>query len=157
MGDVQPIRWGITVHEKPEPGDEDLLNVAAIHTFLRGGVDFGVPTEDVPGGGVLAVSISCPWQEEEMKGAIPRKFFSTRGSADCRMKSLASHVEHFENECARISDQNKNADRTKIPAMRPSCPNENSPTDSGKEAISKKAVFSQCCTLFVHCQLRNID
>lgn len=53
-GTYSPSGGNITVHEKPQPGDEDLLNVAAIHTYLRGGVVFGVPTADVPGGGMLA-------------------------------------------------------------------------------------------------------
>lgn len=53
-GTYKPSGGGITVHEKAEPGDEDLLNVAAMHTFLRGGAVFVVPTEDVPGGGLLA-------------------------------------------------------------------------------------------------------
>jgi hypothetical protein len=32
----------VTVHEQAEPGDEDLLNLAALHTWLHGGTVYGV-------------------------------------------------------------------------------------------------------------------
>jgi hypothetical protein len=53
-GTYNPSGGSATIHDKPELGDEDLLNVAAIHAFLRGGVVFAVPAADMPGGGVLA-------------------------------------------------------------------------------------------------------
>jgi hypothetical protein len=37
------------VHPRPEPGDEDLLNRAAVETYLKGGAVFAVPSERIPG------------------------------------------------------------------------------------------------------------
>jgi hypothetical protein len=45
---------GVTVHEEAEPGDEDLLNLAAVHTLRHDGTVYVVPPEEVPGGGLLA-------------------------------------------------------------------------------------------------------
>ncbi len=45
---------GVTFHDEEQPGDEDLLDFAALHTFLRGGTTYAVPSEDVPGGGLAA-------------------------------------------------------------------------------------------------------
>ncbi len=45
---------GVAIHESAEPGDEDLLNLAAIHTLLHDGTVYVVPPEEVPGGGLLA-------------------------------------------------------------------------------------------------------
>ncbi|RJP23931.1 MAG: hypothetical protein C4520_05215 [Candidatus Abyssobacteria bacterium SURF_5] len=45
---------GVHVHEKEEPGDEDLLDVAAIQTVLNGGTVYAVKPEEVPGGSPLA-------------------------------------------------------------------------------------------------------
>ena len=36
-------------HSRREPGDEDLLNRAALETYLKGGAVFAVPSERVPG------------------------------------------------------------------------------------------------------------
>lgn len=37
------------MHSSPQPGDEDLLNRAAVETYLKGGAVFAVPSERVPG------------------------------------------------------------------------------------------------------------
>ena len=37
------------MHPTPQPGDEDLLNRAALETYLKGGAVFAVPSERVPG------------------------------------------------------------------------------------------------------------
>jgi hypothetical protein len=50
-------RWGsfhpeqdiVSLHEEPEPGDEDLLNLVAMQTILRGGYVYVVPPSDMPG------------------------------------------------------------------------------------------------------------
>jgi hypothetical protein len=49
-------RWGIVaadqaveLHAAPASGDEDLLNVAAVHTLLGGGEVFALPTAQIPG------------------------------------------------------------------------------------------------------------
>ena len=55
-------RWGsfapetnkVNLREAEEPGDEDLLDFAAYHTFLKGGTVYAVEPEEVPGGGSLA-------------------------------------------------------------------------------------------------------
>ena len=54
--------WGFyalgtrTVHLHPdaEPGDEDLLDFAAVHTFLNRGTVYPMKPEDVPEGGAVA-------------------------------------------------------------------------------------------------------
>ena len=40
----------IGLHETAELHDEDLLNLAAINTFLNGGMVYAIPAQDVPGG-----------------------------------------------------------------------------------------------------------
>lgn len=55
-------RWGVFnvdtgrvySHQEPEPGDEDLLDFAAVHTLLRGGTVYAVPPQEVPGATPLA-------------------------------------------------------------------------------------------------------
>ena len=44
----------VVVHEEREAGDEDLLDVIAVQTFLRGGIVYAVPPEDIPGDGPVA-------------------------------------------------------------------------------------------------------
>ncbi len=54
-------RWGriaptgdVELHELPEPGDQDLLDLIAVETLLRQGTVYAVPPDRVPGGGDLA-------------------------------------------------------------------------------------------------------
>jgi hypothetical protein len=55
-------RWGafeqdtsaLVLHEKAAAGDEDLLDLAAVYTFLNGGTVYAVGPESVPGEGALA-------------------------------------------------------------------------------------------------------
>jgi hypothetical protein len=55
-------QWGIfnsgtndiQLHEGEEPGDEDLLDFAAVHTFLNGGNVYAVEPEKVPDNALLA-------------------------------------------------------------------------------------------------------
>lgn len=44
----------IQLHQKHEPGDEDLMDLAAIHTVLNGGTVYAVEPEKVPGDASLA-------------------------------------------------------------------------------------------------------
>jgi hypothetical protein len=63
--DVQ--KWGrlkedldapIDLHEEPQPGDSELLNLAALRTLNQGGEAFSVPRNDLPGTqNALAVAI----------------------------------------------------------------------------------------------------
>ncbi|MGH2655531.1 MAG: hypothetical protein ACRDIZ_02330 [Actinomycetota bacterium] len=57
-------RWGtlhtatsrITVHEEPRSGDQDLLDLAAVWTILRGGTVYAIPLDRIPGGtGIAAI------------------------------------------------------------------------------------------------------
>jgi hypothetical protein len=55
-------RWGTFVdetreavlHDSPEAGDEDLLNVLALRTWLHGGTVYAVAPVDMPDGGDVA-------------------------------------------------------------------------------------------------------
>lgn len=44
----------VYLHREAEPGDEDLLDLAAIQTFLNGGTVYAVSPEDVPDSGPMA-------------------------------------------------------------------------------------------------------
>lgn len=44
----------IAVHEEPGPDDQDLLDLAAVHTFSNGGAVYPVEIDAVPGGGLVA-------------------------------------------------------------------------------------------------------
>jgi len=44
----------VDVHESPEPGDEDLLDLTAIQTLLKGGTVYAVSSEEVPDQGLVA-------------------------------------------------------------------------------------------------------
>lgn len=57
---LQRQRWGsfqpghsdgIELHDQPEPGDDDLLDYAAVQSLLNGGTVYAVAPEEVPGGG----------------------------------------------------------------------------------------------------------
>jgi hypothetical protein len=47
-GKFDPETNRIEIHKEAEPGDEDLLDFAAIHTFLNGGTVYAVMPEQVP-------------------------------------------------------------------------------------------------------------
>jgi len=42
------------VHQEAEPGDEDLLDFAAVHTLLNGGTVYVAEPDEIPGGALLA-------------------------------------------------------------------------------------------------------
>lgn len=44
----------VYAHESPEPGDQDLLDLLAIQTLIKGGAVYAVPPEEVPDQGLLA-------------------------------------------------------------------------------------------------------
>jgi hypothetical protein len=51
--------WGrcngdVKRHRSPEPGDQDLLDAAAVAAWTNGATVFAVPSGQVPGGGELA-------------------------------------------------------------------------------------------------------
>jgi hypothetical protein len=49
-GVVNPVTNEIEIHEQMESGDESLLDLAAVQTYLKGGVVYTVRPEKVPGG-----------------------------------------------------------------------------------------------------------
>jgi hypothetical protein len=53
-GLFNPSTSEIQLHQKHEPGDEDLMDFAAIHTVLNGGTVYAVEPEKVPGDAPLA-------------------------------------------------------------------------------------------------------
>jgi hypothetical protein len=46
----------VSVHDEPAPGDEDLLDLAAVHTMLNGGTAYAVAPDRVPDGGPIAAA-----------------------------------------------------------------------------------------------------
>lgn len=59
-GTLDQATGELELHEKREVGDEDLLNVAAIHTLRHGNTVFALPPDGVPGGGPLAAIYHLP-------------------------------------------------------------------------------------------------
>jgi hypothetical protein len=68
--DVQ--RWGgfdtqtnmVTMHEEFQSGDQDLLDLAALHTINNGGTVYACPAEQVPGGRELAAIFRYGYESE---------------------------------------------------------------------------------------------
>ncbi|MDD3581859.1 MAG: hypothetical protein PHW74_12665 [Desulfobacca sp.] len=58
-GTFDPQGHAVAVHPEPEPGDQDLLDLAALHTLLKGGSVFAVKPENVPDGSLLAAVFRC--------------------------------------------------------------------------------------------------
>jgi hypothetical protein len=66
-------RWGrfdaasgeVREHEVEGPGDEDLLNLAAVCTLAHGGAVYEAEEGQVPGGGPLAAVFRRPFTEGE--------------------------------------------------------------------------------------------
>lgn len=53
-GGFDQERRSVAVHDQPEPGDRDLLDVCAARTVINGGAVYAVTPNDVPGGERLA-------------------------------------------------------------------------------------------------------
>jgi release factor family 3 len=53
-GTVSPETGKIQIHQEPQPGDEDLLDLAALQTLFNSGTVFVVPPERVPDDKLLA-------------------------------------------------------------------------------------------------------
>jgi hypothetical protein len=53
-GTADPQTGQVTIHDQPQPGDEDLLDHAAAHTLLTAGTVYAVPIQQVPGPGPAA-------------------------------------------------------------------------------------------------------
>lgn len=53
-GVFNPDTNSVQVHTQPQPGDEDLLDLAALHTLINGGKVYAVSPEKIPGHAPLA-------------------------------------------------------------------------------------------------------
>jgi hypothetical protein len=53
----------VTLHESYENGDDDLLDFAAVHTYLNSGAVHALRPENMPVGGSLAATFRYPMQE----------------------------------------------------------------------------------------------
>ncbi|BDA75634.1 hypothetical protein CAL7716_098000 [Calothrix sp. PCC 7716] len=53
-GMFNPETSNLQMHPQPEPGDEDLMDLAALHTILNGGTVYAVAPEQVPGDAPVA-------------------------------------------------------------------------------------------------------
>lgn len=53
-GEYSTASGDVRISETQAAGDEDLLNLAAIHAYLNGGSVYAVAPDQVPGGGVVA-------------------------------------------------------------------------------------------------------
>lgn len=62
LADLEREQWGtvdpetslVDIHTEEQPGDEDLVNHAALHTLLHGGRVFALPSEEMPDGDLAA-------------------------------------------------------------------------------------------------------
>ncbi len=54
-GTFDPGSSALSLHDRPAPGDEDLLNLAALETALNGGTVYAVPAAQVPEAPLSAV------------------------------------------------------------------------------------------------------
>ena len=59
-GTFDPEKRVVTMHHKPEPGDEDLLDLAVRNTLLTGGSVYPVASGEVPGGSMVAAVLRYP-------------------------------------------------------------------------------------------------
>lgn len=53
-GRFDPSSYEVELHDEEQVGDDDLLNLAAIETYLHGGAVYAVDPAEVPGGGEVA-------------------------------------------------------------------------------------------------------
>ena len=59
-GKFDPSTGQVDEHAREEPGDEDLLNVAALHTLRHGGTVYAVEPGQVPEGDLIAAVFCLP-------------------------------------------------------------------------------------------------
>jgi hypothetical protein len=53
-GTFDPATFAVESHKVPRPGDEDLLDLAAVQTLVKGGKVFAVEPSEIPDGAPLA-------------------------------------------------------------------------------------------------------
>jgi hypothetical protein len=59
-GTLDPQTGRVERHREPEPGDEDLLDLAAVQTLLQGGDVYAIDSDQVPGSGPVAATFRYP-------------------------------------------------------------------------------------------------
>lgn len=59
-GSFDPVTGQVEQHDREEPGDEDLVNLAVVHTLLHGRIVHAVAAEKVPEGGLVAAMFCLP-------------------------------------------------------------------------------------------------
>src|SRR5207253_3859107 len=69
-GTFDPSSQLIDMHEQQEPGDEDLVNLAAVYTLSHKGTVYAVAPEKVPGGVPMAAIFWLPLRERTSKKAV---------------------------------------------------------------------------------------
>jgi len=85
-------RWGrldrgtgaVVVHDDQEPGDDDLLDLAAVRTLLTSGTVYAVPSDEVPGGTDVAVPTA---QHVSKTGTASRPIGTSTSSTSCPSSS----------------------------------------------------------------------
>jgi Bacterial archaeo-eukaryotic release factor family 3 len=53
-GGYDPEQRTVSIHGEAQPGDENLLNLAVVHTILHGGSVYALPLADMPGDSLIA-------------------------------------------------------------------------------------------------------
>ncbi|MFN2108732.1 MAG: hypothetical protein ACK2UI_03650 [Anaerolineae bacterium] len=48
QGTFDPETQSVTLHDKRQPGEQDWLDLAAVHTFLNHGAVYAMPLEEMP-------------------------------------------------------------------------------------------------------------
>jgi len=71
-GTFDPRMGVVRLHQEAEPGDEDLLDFAAVHTLLNDGTVYAVEPDEVPGGASDAQSMSADARSMSALAAVHR-------------------------------------------------------------------------------------
>jgi hypothetical protein len=53
-GRFDPSSYAVEQHDEEQVGDDDLLDLAAVQSYLNGGTVYAVGLAEVPGGGAVA-------------------------------------------------------------------------------------------------------
>jgi Bacterial archaeo-eukaryotic release factor family 3 len=69
-GRFDPVQQKVEIHERTEPGDEDLLNFAVVHTLSHKGTVYAIPPEELPDRPPLAAIFWLPLGERSSKRMV---------------------------------------------------------------------------------------
>ncbi len=70
-GTFDPTTQQVSIHDHEEPGDEDLLNVAAVHTLAHKGTVYAVEPTDLPDRSSAAAILWLPIGERGSRSPVP--------------------------------------------------------------------------------------